>query len=250
MTPTLSDSGNNGDGADSGDGDDGSDSDYKMNVFECVQLVAVHKSGVNAMELTSNWVVTSSADHNVKVSTKNLQPVQTMYGHTASVTALCVYEEELVVSGSADTSVRIWNPTEGVCKHTLRGHSEKVLCVKVNAEYVVSSAEDDTVRVWDKDSGECTATLQHHGAINFILHPSSILVTASNGALTAWDLIAFGERLRSIPLIDDRVPVWPLTTAAASATTTHLILDRNNVVCNYGPLIKTVELPFPPRLLA
>ena len=33
-------------------------------------------------------------------------------------------------------------------------------------------------------------------------------MTASNGALTAWDLIAFGERLRSIPLIDDRVPVW------------------------------------------
>lgn len=58
-----------------------------MNVFECVQLVAVHKSGVNAMEVTSKWVVTSSADRNVKVMTKNLDTVKTMYGHTASVTA-------------------------------------------------------------------------------------------------------------------------------------------------------------------
>ena len=208
MTPTRLDSGAtdddddaDGDGSDANDNADsgGGGGDQRMNVFECVQLVAVHKSGVNAMELTSKWVVTSSADRNVKVMTKNLQTLKTMYGHTGSVTALCVYEEELVVSGSADSTVRVWDPVEGICNHTLKGHTEKVLCVKVNAEYVVSSAEDDTIRVWLKDTGECTATLQHHGAIDFILHPSSILVTASNGALTAWDLIAFGERLRLVP---------------------------------------------------
>jgi hypothetical protein len=67
--------------------------------------------------------------------------------------------------------------------------------VRVNAEFVVSSSEDDTIRVWRRDSGECTVTLQHHGSMEFVLHPSSILVTASNGALTAWDLYAKGAVL-------------------------------------------------------
>lgn len=41
-------------------------------------------------------------------------------------------------------------------RHVLKGHTEKVLCVKTNSDYVVSSAEDDSIRVWHKDTGECT----------------------------------------------------------------------------------------------
>ena len=69
---------------------------------------------------------------------------------------MSVYEEEdMIVSGSEDSTVRIWSPTQECCKHVLTGHTGKVLCVKSNSDFVVSSAEDDSIRVWKKDTGEC-----------------------------------------------------------------------------------------------
>lgn len=82
--------------------------------------------------------------------------------------------------------------------------------------------------------------------LDFALHSSSILITAAVGQLTVWDLQTQGERLRTINLTDDTVPL-AMTPQAGSLATNRLLLHGNRVLCDLGCLIKTVVLPFPVR---
>lgn len=39
----------------------------------------------------------------------------------------CQFDEERVVSGSADASIRIWDTASGEMKHTLTGHQAEIV---------------------------------------------------------------------------------------------------------------------------
>lgn len=206
-----------------------------------------HRAGVHAMVVTAKLVITASADRLVKVLDKELLCRFTLYGHEKEVTALDIAGDTDLVSGSADCTARVWDVTHGVCRYTLKGHTDAVLCVKINAVHVVTNAEDDTIRVWLLKTGACTRVLQNCGPMDMLLHPSSVLVTASEGALSVWDLLGRGELLRSIPLIDDETVPLGMRTSAGSSVTNHLELapDQNTVVCDVGRNLALVELPFP-----
>ncbi len=79
---------------------------------------------------------------------------------------------------------------------------------------------------------------------------SSILITASDGRLTVWDLWALGERLCSIDLTDATVPL-ALSAPAGTAVSRHVLLAGSRVVCDYGCLVKTIQMPLPetPRIV-
>ena len=83
--------------------------------------------------------------------------LRSLYGHDAGITCLDVYQD-LLVTGSADNSLKVWAVSEGLLEQELVGHTDAIVCVCVNARHIVSSSEDDTIRVWDTRSGACTAT--------------------------------------------------------------------------------------------
>ena len=94
---------------------------------------------------------------------------QILTGHTGPVRAVAVAELEgrpVVVSGSEDHTVRIWEPTTGRELHTLEGHTGPVTAVAVaeleGRPVVVSGSADHTVRVWELASGRELHTLTGH----------------------------------------------------------------------------------------
>lgn len=54
----------------------------------------------------------------------------------------------LLVSGAADTTVRLWNAATGVCLAKLEGHKGKVWSVSLTRERVASGGRHGEVRVW------------------------------------------------------------------------------------------------------
>lgn len=70
------------------------------------------------------------------------------------------YNGDLVVSGSRDGSLRVWEVDDGSCKHVLTGHTDYVLGVKLIEERAVSCSSDNTLRVWDLNIGSCIRVLE------------------------------------------------------------------------------------------
>lgn len=67
-----------------------------------------------------------------------------------------------VVSGSRDTTLRVWDVSTGRCEHVLTGHVAAVRCVQYDGRRVVSGGYDYMVKVWDPETEACLHTLQGH----------------------------------------------------------------------------------------
>ena len=60
-----------------------------------------------------------------------------------------------IVSGSSDSTVRVWDAATGANTSTLEGHSNDVNSVAFSPDgkHIVSGSSDSTVRVWDAATG-------------------------------------------------------------------------------------------------
>ena len=65
-----------------------------------------------------------------------------------------------IVSGSLDTSIRVWDVETGNCLHTLVGHQSLTSGLELKDNILVSGNADSTVKVWDITTGQCLQTLQ------------------------------------------------------------------------------------------
>lgn len=71
----------------------------------------------------------------------------------------------LLVSGSFDETVKIWDVRSGECVATLPAHSDPVTGVDFNRDgtCIVSSSHDGLIRIWDVATGECLKTIYAEG---------------------------------------------------------------------------------------
>ena len=82
---------------------------------------------------------------------------------TSSVTSHVLplqFDGTYVVSGSLDTSIRVWEVETGTCLHTLMGHQSLTSGMVLRGNILVSGNADSTVKVWDILTGECLKTLE------------------------------------------------------------------------------------------
>ena len=77
--------------------------------------------------------------------TSLLQCEQTLIGHNGGVWC-SEMTDELIVSGSTDRTIRVWNILTGACQHILYGHTSTVRCLALHGDIVVSGSRDATVR--------------------------------------------------------------------------------------------------------
>lgn len=77
------------------------------------------------------------------------------YGHTDIILAiLCV--GELLVSASADSTIRLWNVATMSAQAVLEGHTGAVNCIAfLGPHRLVSGADDRSLRIWDLTTATC-----------------------------------------------------------------------------------------------
>ncbi|KAH6895036.1 WD40-repeat-containing domain protein [Coprinopsis sp. MPI-PUGE-AT-0042] len=110
-------------------------------------------------------------------------------GHDHAVRALAA-RGRMLVSGSYDCSVRIWDIIDGTCKWALHGHTQKVYSVVLDLprNQACSGSMDGTVRVWNLSTGVCTHTLTGHTSLVGLLGLSSshLVSAAADSTLRIW----------------------------------------------------------------
>ncbi|MEA5451353.1 serine/threonine-protein kinase [Leptolyngbya sp. CCNP1308] len=181
------------------------------------------------------------------------QPMTTLKGHQSWVTALAFNAQQpMLVSGSLDDSVRIWNWQTGDLLHTLKGHARGVNAVAVDrrGQLLVSCGDDATVKIWQLGDGSLRHTLKGHlRDVNAIAlsHGNNLVASASeDGTLKLWHLNQ-GTLLKTLPGsagmlktvafaaadqrlisggLDNTVRIWDVQTA----TTLNVLTGHTNTV--------------------
>jgi WD40 repeat protein len=117
-----------------------------------------------------------------------------LYGHTSSVSSVSFSSDGLrVVSGSYDSTVRIWDAASATVQHTMEGHTIRVTSVAFSSDgsRIVSGSDDETVRIWDAASGMVQHTMEGHTSrVNSVAFSSDGLqiVSGSNDStVRIWD---------------------------------------------------------------
>jgi WD40 repeat protein len=119
-----------------------------------IKRVDAHAGGINALvhDGHNDWL-TAGADNVIKHWDLQLDTPSLIYGsHTGPVTSLAVAPKSpLMVSGSADRSVRTWNLTKGgKVVAAFDGHTDAVNAVAISADqkWIISGSDDATIRLW------------------------------------------------------------------------------------------------------
>jgi F-box and WD-40 domain protein CDC4 len=57
------------------------------------------------------------------------------------------------VSGSYDTTAKIWSISEGKCLRTLTGHFSQIYAIAFDGKKIATGSLDTSVRIWDPTDG-------------------------------------------------------------------------------------------------
>ena len=120
--------------------------------------------------------------------------ILTLHGHWSFITAVALSLDcRVAVSGSRDTTIRLWDLETGREKATLRGHTDRVTTVAMSADgnTIVSGSYDRTVRVWDLERGKVRILTGHTDAVNAVaLTPDGKMAVscARDKSIRVWNL--------------------------------------------------------------
>ena len=130
--------------------------------------------------------------------------VHTFKGHTNAVMCLQFSETlshpafPVLITGSCDRTIRVWNLETGAELHCLRGHTRTVRALQFDEVKLITGSMDSTLKVWDWRRGKCIKTLSGHTdgviCLNF---DSNVLASGS---------------------VDSTIKVWNLRTGGTSFT--------------------------------
>lgn len=180
----------------------------------CLQILMPTQVGVGAdnkpiMKPKQPLIITGSRDSNLRVW-KLPRPgdpgcfqagpapddadcpyfVRVLTGHHHSVRAIAAHADTLV-SGSYDSSVRVWKISTGETQYRLQGHTQKVYSVVLDHKRnrCISGSMDNLVKVWSLDTGSLLFNLEGHSSLVGLLdlQGDRLVSAAADSTLRIWD---------------------------------------------------------------
>lgn len=205
--------------------------------------------------------------------------MQILRGHQAAVRCVC-FDGKLVVSGSYDFKIRVWNPfaTEPgkACLHVLEGHTNRVYSLLFDGKRIVSGSLDTNILVWDAETGRLVHTLTGHTSLTSGMQLKGDILVSGNADSTVkiWSLrtgqclhtlsgtnrhmsavtcLAFNDRYVVSSSDDGTVKLWSLETGefirnllalesgGRGGVVWRIAMNKNMLVCAVGSRIGVEE---------
>ncbi|XP_025216886.1 CMT1A duplicated region transcript 1 protein isoform X1 [Theropithecus gelada] len=149
------------------------------------QKRVIHYSGGDLIAVSSNRKI-----HLLDIIQGKVIPVE-FRGHAGSVRALFLCEEEnFLLSGSYDLSIRYWDLKSGACTRIFSGHQGTITCIDLCKNRLVSGGKDCQVKVWDVDTGKCLKTFRHKDPILATrINDTYIVSSCERGVVKVWHIV-------------------------------------------------------------
>jgi WD40 repeat protein len=119
--------------------------------------------------------------------------LKTLQGHTDWVRSTIIQlKDGSILSGSDDSTLKIWDKNSGECISTLVGHEKDITCaLQILDGRIVSGSSDFNLRIWDIKSRACLMTLQGHTNIMqcvLQLSDGRLVSGCNDETLKIWDV--------------------------------------------------------------
>ena len=113
---------------------------------------------------------------------------KTLTGHTSYVWSVFAIDN-IILSGSDDNTVKIWDRTSHTCTATLTGHTSAVISVFAIDNIILSGSWDNTIKIWDRTTFKCIKTINEVKVLSVFATKSMILAAKLNGSIKTFDYI-------------------------------------------------------------
>ncbi|WP_406511116.1 trypsin-like peptidase domain-containing protein [Streptomyces sp. NBC_00161] len=114
-------------------------------------------------------------------------------GHTKAVYSVAFSPNgATLATGSADSTVQLWDTTTGKTRTTLKGHTDEVNSVAFSPDgtTLATGSDDSTVRLWDTTTGKKRTTLPQTGSVWSVAYSpdrDTLAIGGKDGTARLWD---------------------------------------------------------------
>ncbi|XP_065082544.1 autophagy-related protein 16-1 isoform X2 [Ochlerotatus camptorhynchus] len=165
------------------------------------EVIAVRWSPVERV------VATGGADRKVKlwdVGKGVCEPRGTLVGSNQGINSLEFDSTgSLILAASNDFASRVWTVSDQRLRHTLTGHSGKVLAAKfLGTTFLVTGSHDRTLKIWDLKNRSCTETKFAGSSCNDLVTTDSFSIISGHfdKKIRFWDTRTADCTANDIPL--------------------------------------------------
>lgn len=143
----------------------------------CMSTLRTHRDYVQALAYAKDreQVASAGLDKAIFLWDVNTLTALTASNNTVTTSSLTGSKDSIyslamnpsgtvIVSGSTENILRIWDPRTCMRSMKLRGHTENVRCLVVSPDgnQVVSGSSDGTIKVWNLGQQRCVQTIHVH----------------------------------------------------------------------------------------
>ncbi|KAI9502718.1 quinon protein alcohol dehydrogenase-like superfamily [Coemansia spiralis] len=151
---------------------------WNLEQRRCVRTYTGHSHHVQSLQL-SNRMPPSPSIGPVGRDRRGSSLNRTSLGGSSS--APTENSRPFMITGSLDSTMRVWDIETGECLDTVFGHVEGIWSMTFDALRIVSGSNDGTLKVWDTTSHSCLFTLQTtQAAINCVAISDTRIVLGDN----------------------------------------------------------------------
>jgi WD40 repeat protein len=105
--------------------------------------------------LSNTQIASGSQDKTIKIwtpgdETSEFICTKALSGHQGGIKCLLkAKDENMIFSGSCDTTIKMWHLNMGICLRTFQGHEERVDCLELNRDKskLLSGSKDATIKI-------------------------------------------------------------------------------------------------------
>jgi len=148
-----------------------------------------------AFSKNEEFLLGCSSDCKARIwSLKNEKIVHWLTGHFDKIYS-GIWNEDKVITGSLDKSIKVWDYNRGYCLRTIFCYSGCTSIAAVDKTSIVSGHLDGALRLWDSRNGDCIRNLVFHtGNITSVsVSPDNryILTNSRDNSLSLIDMNTF-----------------------------------------------------------
>jgi WD40 repeat protein len=117
-----------------------------------------------------------------------MEEERSLEGHTNIVECLVMHGDK-VISGSHDTTIKVWSTDTWTCERTLEGHNDRVNSLVVHGDKLISVSDDYTIKVWNTETWVCERTLEDHDepVECLVIHGDKLISGSYDYTIKVWN---------------------------------------------------------------